>query len=210
MNVLEAIEGRRSINFFDPAGKVDDATLKRLVELALLSPSSANLQPWEIIAVTDPERKKILRQCSYNQPKAEEASAVLVIIANPNGVEENMNRMLESWAELGYIKPGDIDNQKKIFSSKYGPKDSDERRIFAVKNASFMAMSIMIAARGLGLETHPMDGFDPVKLHAEFHIPADRYVPLLIAVGYPRPGLELLPRAWRRPFGEVVRFNDFR
>ncbi len=209
MNVLEAIEGRRSINFFDPDRKVDDATLKRLVEFALLSPSSANLQPWEIIAVTDPARKKILRQCSYNQPKVEEASAVFIIIANPGGLEENIKPMLESWAELGYIKSGDIENQKKIFMSKYGTKDSDERRIFAVKNASFMAMSIMIAAKGLGLDTHPMDGFDPVKLHAAFHIPEDRYVPLLIAVGYLRPGLELLPRAWRRSFEEVVRFNDF-
>lgn len=209
MNVIDAIEGRRSINFFDPEKKIDDATLRRLVDLALLSPSSANLQPWEIIAVTAPDRKKILRECSYNQAKVEEASVVLIIIANPGGVEENIKPMLESWANLGYIKPADIPAQEKIYSSKYGTKDSEQRRIFAVKNASFMAMSLMISARGLGLETHPMDGFDPVKVHAAFNIPEDRIVPVIIAVGYPKSDLKLLPRAWRRPFSEVVRFNNF-
>ncbi len=56
--------------------------LKELLKIANLSPSSFDLQPWEVIVVVDLERKKVLRRCAFNQPKVEEASAVLIIIAN--------------------------------------------------------------------------------------------------------------------------------
>src|SRR4030042_5856661 len=78
MDVIQAIKERRAINIFEPGKEVSDEKLKELLSIANLSPSSFNLQPWKIIVVRDPERKKILRQCAFNQPKVEEASAVLI------------------------------------------------------------------------------------------------------------------------------------
>ena len=97
MEVIQAIRERRAINFFEPGKEVSDDKLKELLSIANLSPSSFNLQPWTIIVVRDPERKKILRQCAFNQPKVEEASAVLIMIADPRGLEENWERVLNSW-----------------------------------------------------------------------------------------------------------------
>jgi putative NAD(P)H nitroreductase len=105
MDVIQAIKERRSINFFETGKAISDDKLRELIEIANLSPSSFNLQPWKVIAVRDPKGKKILRQCAFNQPKVEEAAAVLIIIADPKGVEENLKRVLDSWQELGYIKP---------------------------------------------------------------------------------------------------------
>lgn len=61
---------------------------------------------------------------------------------------------------MGYIKPEMMGNYKNTANNLYGSPDSLKRKIFAVKNASLFAMNLMIAARGFGLETHPMDGFD--------------------------------------------------
>ncbi len=209
MNVSDAIKERRSVNFFEKNEVIPDAVIREIIEIANLAPSSANLQPWEVIVVNDPERKRALKECAFNQPRAEEAAAVIIIIANPGAVEANLMRGLESWAELGYIKRDDIENQLNVFSKMYGDKNSEKRRIFAVKNSSFFAMSIMIAAREFGFETHPMDGFSIEKLREEFHIPDDRLVPLLIAIGHKRTGTDLLPRAYRRDYREFVRFNNF-
>ncbi|GAB4538784.1 MAG: nitroreductase family protein [Thermodesulfovibrionia bacterium] len=209
MDVIEAIKSRRSINFFEAGMEIPDERLKELLGLANLSPSSFNLQPWKVIVVKDPERKKVLRQCAFNQPKVEEASAVLIMIADPNAVEENMERMLNSWQELGYMKSEMRDTYKGMAQNLYGEPDSLKRRFFAVKNTSLFAMSIMIAAKGLGLETHPMDGFDEECIKREFNIPADKIIPMLIAVGYLRRGITLLPRAWRRDIGEFVRFDRY-
>ncbi len=210
MDVISAIRERRSINFFDPDRKVPEGTLRELLETANLSPSSFNLQPWEIIVVDDPERKKALRAHAFNQEKVEAAPVVLIVVANPNAVEENIDDHLASMVKLGYIKPEEVEKLRKSPFGLYGEKEGMRRKIFAVKNAAFYAMSLMIAARGFGLETHPMDGFREDAVKAEFGIPEDRIIPLLVAVGYPKPGLSLLPRNYRRELEKFVSFNDFR
>jgi nitroreductase len=84
-----------------------------------------------------------------------------------------------------------------------------KRKIFAVKNTSLFAMNLMIAAKGLGLETHPMDGFDEDCIKKEFNIPEDKIIPMLIAVGYLKSGVTLLPRAFRRGINEFVRYDSY-
>lgn len=209
MNILEAIKNRRSINFFDPDRTVSDEQINELLTLANLSPSSLNLQPWEVIVVNDPRRKAILRKCSYDQPKVTEASVTLIIIANPNAIEENVDSMVKSWVDLGYIKPEEAESTRSMPFGAHGEKDSMQRKFFAIKNTAFFAMSIMLAAKGLGLETHPMDGFSSDKIKSEFNIPEDRLIPLLITVGYLKPGITLLPRAWRRDLKSFVKFNNY-
>ena len=209
MDILEAIKQRRSINFFDPDKDLSEEKINELISLANLAPSGLNLQPWEVLVVTDPRKKAILRKCAFDQPKVTEASAMLIIIANPGAIEENIDPALKSWVELGYMKPEAVESTRKGPFKQHGEKDSVSRKLFAVKNTSLFAMLLMIAARGLGLETHPMDGFSPEKVKAEFSIPEDREIPMLIAVGYPKPGLKLLPRAWRRDLKSFVKYNSF-
>ena len=210
MNIIDAIKQRRSINFFDPDRPVTEEQINELLELANLSPSSLNLQPWEVVVVTDPARKAALRKCSFDQPKVTEASATLIMIANPNAIEENVDSMVKSWVDLGYIKPEAAESTRQMPFNTHGDKESIARKFFAIKNTAFFAMSVMIAAQGLGLETHPMDGFSADKIKAEFGIPEDRLIPLLITVGYLKPGVKLLPRAWRRDLKSFVKYNNFK
>lgn len=209
MNILQAIRERRSISFFDPERTIPADDIKKIIETANLAPSSFNLQPWEVVVVDDPERKKALRKCAFNQPKVEEASAVLIMIANPHAVEENIDEHLKSWVDLGYIKPEEVKKLREAPFGLYGEKDSQARKFFAVKNTAFFAMNFMLAARGFGFETHPMDGFNEGDVKKEFGIPEDRIIPLLVAVGYLKPGIELLPRAFRRNIDVFTKFNAF-
>jgi len=209
MEIIDAIKQRRSINFFEPGRKIPNEKLEELLEIANLSPSSFNLQPWKVVAVKDPERKRILRQCAFNQPKVEEASAVLIMVADPRGVEENLERVLESWQELGFIKAEMKQSYKEMAKNLYGPEDSLKRKIFAMKNTALYAMNLMIAAKGLGLETHPMDGFDEECIKREFNIPDDKIIPMLVAVGYLKSGVTLLARAFRRKLNEFVRYEKY-
>ena len=209
MDVIQAIRERRSINFFEAGKEISDDKLMELLKIANLSPSSFNLQPWKMIVVRDPERKKVLRKCAFNQPKVEEASAVLIMIADPRGVEENLERVLDSWQKLGYIKPDIRQTYIEMAKNLYGSEDSLKRNIFAVKNTALFAMNLMIAAKGLDLETHPMDGFDEECIKKEFHIPEDKIIPMLVAVGYLKSSITLLPRAFRRELNEFVRFENY-
>ncbi|MFW5937230.1 MAG: nitroreductase family protein, partial [Desulfosalsimonas sp.] len=63
-------------------------------------------------------------------------------------------------------------------------------------------------ARDLGVDTHPMDGFDIAGVQGEFQIPENYWIPMLIAMGYFRSDKTLLPPKWRKSFDEmVVRFD---
>jgi putative NAD(P)H nitroreductase len=207
MEAVKLISERRSINFFDKDFELADDKLKELLDLANLCPSSMNMQPWRVIAVKSPERKKALRAVANNQPKAEEASVVLIIIADPELLEANMDAVLSNRVELGYLKVDAIESAKNSAFRLYSDKESIRRKIFAVKNSSLFAMSVMFAAKALGLESHPMDGFDEDRLKKEFGINENCVVPMLIAVGQVKPGTKLLPRAMRRPVNEFVRFE---
>lgn len=209
MDTLQAIRERRSINFFEPGRSIPEAALTELLALANLTPSSFDLQPWRVVVVRDPERKKVLRRCAMNQQKAEEASAVFIIIADPGGVEENMDRVLESWQELGYMKPEMRAAYSGMMKGLYGERDSLSRKLFAAKNAGLFAMSLMIAARGMGLETHPMDGFDEGCIKKEFNIPEDKIIPMLVAIGTLKEGVRLPPRAFRRELDEFVSYETY-
>jgi len=209
MDMIQVIKERRSINFFDAAREISDDKILELLDLANLSPSSFNLQPWKVIVVKNSERKKVLRQCALNQPKVEEASVVLIMVADPKALEENRERVLDSWQELGYMKPEMREMYAELMKNLYGTEDSLRRKIFAVKNTALYAMNVMIIAKGLGIDTHPMDGFDEDCIKREFNVPDDKIIPMLIAVGYLRPGITLLPRAFRRSIKEFVKFEKY-
>jgi nitroreductase len=209
MDVIEAIRDRRSINFFEPGREVPDEKLNELLEVANLSPSSFNTQPWKVVVVKDPERKKVLRECANGQPKVEECSVMLIMVADPDFIEDNFERVLDSWVELGYITEEERKGSWDLAKGLYGAPDSLKRKFTAVKNTALFAMTLMLAAKGLGLETHPMDGFDEECVKREFGIPGDKSIPMLVAVGYLKEGMELLPRAFRRDRQEFVKHERY-
>lgn len=210
MDVIKAIKRRRAINYFDPERTIPEETLRELLEIASLAPSSFNLQPWRVIVVDDPEKKRILRECAFNQPKVEDASVVLIMVADHEAVEKNREWVLEDRIKKGYMKSAEHkDMYRGMMAQLYGKPDSLRRKVFAVKNTAFFAMTLMIAAQGLGLETHPMDGFDEDCVKKAFGIPEDKVIPLLVAVGYMKEGVTPLERPMRRSLDEFVSYNGY-
>jgi nitroreductase len=194
MKAIQTIKTRRSVNYFDPSFKMTDGEITELLELAALAPSSYNLQPWEVIVVRSPERKKVLRECAFNQPKVEEASAVLIIIGNTDGVEEHLDNVAASMLKNGYVDEKNAEGVKQMAGSFYSTPDSERRRIFAAKNAGLFAMSFILAAEAKGFVTHSMDGFDEGKIKEAFGIKAGKVIPMLIAVGKFKEGATVRPR----------------
>jgi nitroreductase len=49
-----------------------------------------------------------------------------------------------------------------------------------------------------------MDGFDHEAVRKEFNISENYWIPLLLAVGYFKEGMELAPPKWRKAYDEIV------
>lgn len=206
MNFDEIATKRRSINFFDPEKPVDDDLLTKIIETAALAPSSFNLQPWNLLILRSKEDREKLRPLAWDQPKITEAPVVLVVLADKNGWKEGHPTLEKNWQQMitsGSMVPEQrewfLDAAKSLYD--WNP---DANLAFAVKNSGFFAVSLMYAATGLGLETHPMDGFDHEAVRKAFNIPENFWIPLLLAVGYRTADLVLQPPKWRKSREEIV------
>jgi Nitroreductase len=76
----------------------------------------------------------------------------------------------------------------------------------AIRDTALFCMTVMIVARGYGLETYPMEGFDEERLKEFLGVDKDKVIPIMLAIGYKDPQKELLPRAYRFKFEEFGRF----
>jgi len=61
IKLIEAIKTRRSVNFFE-SYEISDEEIYKIIELANLSPSSMNLQPWKVIVVKTLDMKKKVKR----------------------------------------------------------------------------------------------------------------------------------------------------
>ena len=206
MTFEEISQNRRSINFFDPEKDVSQEHLAKMVELAANSPSSFNLQPWNLMVLRDREEKEKLKALAWDQPKIVEAPVVLIVLADQEGWQEGHPVFEKTWNKM--LTQGSMQaEQREWFLSATGSLynwSPEANLAFAVKNAGFFAMSLMYAAKSLGLDSHPMDGFDHNAVKEAFHIPDRFWVPLLLAVGYKKPGLTLSAPKWRKGYDEIV------
>ena len=206
MNFKEIMENRRAINFFDPDKDVPDTLIREMIELASKTPSGFNLQPWSLMIMRSPEEKERLKARAWKQEKITEAPVTMIVLGDMEGwtfenpfVEKNFSQLVAA----GEMKEGQRDWFAGAAASLYGA--SNERKVaFACKNAGFFAMSLMLAARSLGLETHPMDGFDIDGVRQEFNIPDNYWIMMLLSVGYLKPGITIRPPKWRKSFDEIV------
>jgi len=82
MDVFDAVEKRRSIRKYLPK-EIPKEQLMKLLESARLAPSGSNIQPWELIVVTDPETKRALVSACKDQDFVGECSAVVAGLDNP-------------------------------------------------------------------------------------------------------------------------------
>jgi len=83
MNVKEAIEKRRAYRSFDPI-EISKELVKNLAEVAQITPSCANQQPWRFIFVYDQNKlKEVFTTLSKGNKWVEKASMVITVFSKP-------------------------------------------------------------------------------------------------------------------------------
>lgn len=161
-SIIQALTWREATKKFDTEKKLTREQLDMLIEAARLAPSSFGLQPWKLVVVSDPEVRAKLRAASWDQPQITEASQLFVFTAQmptPELVDAFVANIsatrgtpLESLAELSQMIKDSIEG-----------KNEDERLEWAKKQA-YLALGVTLtSAAVLGIDSCPMEGFDPAK-----------------------------------------------
>lgn len=98
MNTLECISTRRSIRNYCKK-KVDEKTIKQILDMAILAPSGKNLQPWKLKVIDDFEKIKVLSELDKNNSWMESAPVVLSVFLDKT-VSYNYKKDLQSSGAL--------------------------------------------------------------------------------------------------------------
>jgi nitroreductase len=200
MNVSTAIESRRSIKAYDSGHRMSDAEIERLLSLAILSPYPFNIQNWRFVLVQDPALRQEIRKVSWDQAQVTDASLLIVLTADLKAWEKQPERY---WKDAP--KPVQ-DFLVPVIGQYYGGREQVQRDE-AMRSCGMAAMTIMLAAKEMGYDTCPMDGFDFDAVAKLLNLPEDHTPAMFVAVG---KGIrEAWPRGGQLALEEVVIRNKF-
>ena len=200
MNVTEAIIERRSIKSFDPTHRMTEQEIAKLMSLAMLSPTAFNIQHWRFVLVTDPVLRQQIRAVSWNQAQVEEASLLIILTADLKAWEKNPARY---WANApqaaqDYLVPA-IGN--------YYQGNEQAQRDEGMRSCGMAAQTLMLAAKEMGYDTCPMDGFDFDAVAKLINLPADHTPVMFIVIG--KALAPARSRSGQLNMDEVVIYNKF-
>ncbi len=200
MSVTQAITSRRSIKHFDPAHTLTEQEIAKLMSLAMLSPTAFNVQHWRFVLVTDPVLRQQIRSVSWNQAQVEEASLLIVLTADLQAWAKQPERY---WANA----PKPVQDYLVPAIGHYYENNERAQRDEAMRSCGIAAQTIMLAAKEMGYDTCPMDGFDFDAVSKLLNLPDDHTPAMFITVG--KAIKQAAPRAGQLDFDEVVIYNKF-
>ena len=187
MKTEEAIRTRRAIKHYDANHSMTPEEVNALLSLAILSPTAFNIQNWRFVVVTDPELRKQIREVAWDQAQVTDASLFIVLCADLKSWEKQPSRY---WVNA----PKEIQEFMLPAIDKYYRGKDQVQRDEAMRSCGITAQTLMLAARSMGYDSCPMDGFDFEKVSELINLPAEHVIAMFVAIGkctkesWPRPG----------------------
>lgn len=200
MHVIEAIENRRSVKAYDPSHVMSETEIEKLMSLAVLSPTAFNIQNWRFVLVQDPELRKQVRAASWDQAQVTDASLLVVLVADLKAWEKEPHR---------YWRNAEQPVQDYLLNAidNYYRGKEQVQRDEGMRSCGIAAATLMLAAKELGYDSCPMDGFDFDAVAKLLNLPADHVPAMYVAIG---KGIQpARPRGGQLALNEVVIHNQF-
>lgn len=220
----QVVESRRSVRVFTQE-QIPDAVVEECLDLALLAPTSSNLQCWEFYWVKSEAQKSEMVKACLSQPAAATAQTLIVCVARTNTWKKHAKQMLE-FLEKHPESPKAV----KLYYSKLvpfvygqgflgvwgvlkkylvlpvvglfrpvprGPVGSAGMREWAHKTTALACENLMLGLSAAGFDSCPMEGFDERRVKKILGLGCGSYVTMVVGAGR---------RAEKGIYGPRIRF----
>lgn len=205
----KVVRTRRSVRAYTPE-PIPDAVLDACFDLALLAPTSHNLESWQFIDVRSPAKLDLLRHYCLDQPPAMQAPTLIVAVARPDFWRLGRHLMLDALAKEEKVPTELIQKYRILIPLIFadGPfhllaplkrmvtwgiglfKPSwriDVGRagqaLWATKTTALACQNLMLALRAAGFDSCAMEGFDEPRVKRLLRLPRAARVVMVIAAG---------------------------
>jgi nitroreductase len=221
MNVIDALNSRYCCRAFKPE-QVSKQKVQKIVEAAIRAPSWANTQPWEIYIAAGESLERLRKAYVANLEKGVPLSPDLALPQSwPPALQKRMEELMAKREEVVGITRDDKAGREDMLTANYRFFNAPvviylcmDRTLtpWSVFDLGLLAQSIMLAAKGDGLDTAPalMLVSYPDLIRSELGIPDSHLIIIGIALGFgdkKNPANEF--RSPRRPLSEVIHIKGF-
>ncbi len=184
--VLQQLQWRYATKKFDPTRKIPAETWRVLEQSLVLSPSSFGLQPWKFFIVETPAIREQLVEYSWGQRQVVDASHLVVLATKTTLDADYVDHYLARMAEVQGVPVANLqkfgDVVKGFISQPPYPLDMQE---WAARQVYIALSQLMVTAAMLGVDTCPMEGFNPGKYDEVLGLPELGYRSVVVCpLGY--------------------------
>ncbi len=186
LSVLEKMQQRASCRSFQEK-EIPDEILANILKTGLQAASGGNLQPYSIIVVKDPERKKRLAALNCDQNFMAQAAVNLVFILD--------------WNRNGRLA--------KLQRAPYTAPKSFMHFLIGLEDLMCAAQTIETAAwfMGIGSVYIGTCNYEGAALSEMLALPEFTYPVVILSLGYPKHELSVKPRL---PFEDTIFHETYR
>lgn len=200
MDTLQAIRERRAVKHYDPDFVMPQSDKDELLELALQSPTSFNLQNWRFVLAEDEEQKKKLREAAWDQAQVTDAALTFVLCADVKAWDREPARY---WKDAPKEAQDILVPMIKPFYEDKEWQQRDE----AMRSVGIVAQTLMLAAKAKGYDSCPMIGFDTAKVAEIINLPDDHVIGMMLVIG--KAAKPAWPKPGQLPLDDVLVTNRF-
>ena len=184
MNVLEAIQQRQSIREYDAIYKISQEEILTILNEAGRAPSSWNLQPWRFVVIQDETIKAQLKPHVYFNVPQLETSSFLVLILNDLHRYDLFPILNDLELKAGYVTPEQASVRLEKANQSKATRTLESLDREGLLDCGIVAQNLMLVAKGHGLDSCPMGGFNRDAFMEVLQLDTKRYKPvLLISIG---------------------------
>ena len=163
MELLDKLKWRYAAKAMN-GEKVAQEKIDTILEAAILAPTSSGLQPFEIMVVTNQEIKEKIRAIGWNQSVITDCSHLLVFAAWDTYTADRINKVFDHTNDIRGFKNEGFENYRQMLLSTYPQKDAEVNFQHAARQA-YIAFAMAIAAAAFeGVDSTPIEGFEPDAL----------------------------------------------
>lgn len=207
-NIIELLNWRYATKKMT-GEKISSEKINNILEAARLAPSGIGLQPYQIIVISNPKIKKSILPIAMNQPQIVECSHLLVFAVWDEYSKERIDKVFDYLAAKRNLAPAQYDKQRTFSKQFFGNMSIEENFHHAAKQAHIALGLAIVQAASAGVDSTPMEGFDPIALDEFLQLPAKGLrSSMLLALGYRDTAKDwnLHQQKVRKPFEEFVTF----
>ncbi len=162
-NYIEKLNWRYATKRMNNTPVAEDK-LNRIVEAIQLAPTSLGLQPFKLLVIKDAATRAKIAPAIYNQPQITEGAAVLVFAVWENAGLKEVDAYINQIAAERNMPLDALSDFKGMIVGAIDGKTPAELQLWFAKQA-YIALGFGLVAAALeGVDTTPMEGFDPTAL----------------------------------------------